>query len=337
MLFIVVLAIVTFVSILLILPIFSRRNTATLNIKDKYVLITGCDSGFGRETALRLDKMGVCVLATCLTEEGEQSLRSVASEKLKTFQMDVTDPQQIEAVFFKVNQLLEGSSGLWGLVNNAGILTVGPVEWLPLDAYKKVADVNLWGLVDVTKTFLPLIKKAKGRIVIVSSIAGVISPQAFSPYCISKYGVEAFADALRREMRPFEVLVSVIEPGATRTPILNDVLLCARLKQLWDNLSEEKQQEYGKGYLENATKGFRDWCKSASKQVSRVIDAIVLPLTSRSPKKCYVIGQDAWQLKFLSHLPEVLQDFVLREFPFRVVVPSGRDLFEKSSTNGSAH
>lgn len=189
----------------------------------------------------------------------------------------------------------------------------------------------------MTKTFLPLIKKAKGRIVIVSSIAGVISPQAFSPYCISKYGVEAFADALRREMRPFEVLVSVIEPGATRTPILNDVLLCARLKQLWDNLSEEKQQEYGKGYLENATKGFRDWCKSASKQVSHVIDAIVLPLTSRSPKKRYVIGQDAWQLKFLSHLPEVLQDFVLREFPFRVVVPSGGDLFEKSSTNGSAH
>lgn len=62
--------------------------------------------------------------------------------------------------------------GLWGLVNNAGILTVGPVEWIPLDAYKKVADVNLWGLIDVTKTFLPLVKKAKGRIVIVSSIAG---------------------------------------------------------------------------------------------------------------------------------------------------------------------
>ena len=69
-------------------------------------------------------------------------------------------------------QALRFIPGLWGLVNNAGILTVGPVEWLPLDAYKKVADVNLWGLVDVTKTFLPLIKKAKGRIVIVSSIAG---------------------------------------------------------------------------------------------------------------------------------------------------------------------
>ena len=72
--------------------------------------------------------------------------------------------------------------------------------------------------------------------------------------------MEAFADALRREMRPFEVLVSVIEPGATRTPILNDVLLCARLKQLWDNISEEKQQEYGKGYLENGEDGVPTGC-----------------------------------------------------------------------------
>ena len=112
MLFTIALAIVTFVSIYLILPIFSRkRNTNTLNIKDKHVLITGCDSGFGREIALQLDKMGAYVLATCLTKEGAQNLRSVASEKLKTFQMDVTDPQQIKQVFCKMNQLLEGSSG----------------------------------------------------------------------------------------------------------------------------------------------------------------------------------------------------------------------------------
>lgn len=85
---------------------------------------------------------------------------------------------------------------------------------------------------------------------------GVVSPQAFSPYCISKYGVEAFADALRREMRPFDVQVSVIEPGATRTPIVNDELLSARLKQFWDNLTEEKQREYGKQYLENGKYGY---------------------------------------------------------------------------------
>ena len=87
----------------------------------------------------------------------------------------------------------------------------------------------------------------------------------------------------------------------------------------------------------SVTNGFRDWCKSASEQVSHVIDGIVSPLTSQSPKKRYVIGQDAWKLKFLSHLPESLQDFVLREFPFKAVVPSDRDMFENSYMNGSAH
>lgn len=88
-----------------------RTSKANLDLNGKYVLITGCDSGFGRETAIRLDKMGVRVLATCLTEEGEQSLSSVTSDKLKTFQMDVTDSKQIEEVFCKVIELLEGKSG----------------------------------------------------------------------------------------------------------------------------------------------------------------------------------------------------------------------------------
>ena len=74
-------------------------------------MITGCDSGFGRETAIRLDEMGVCVFATCLTKEGEQSLRSVTSDRLKTFQVDVTNSQQIEEVFCKVKEVLGGKSG----------------------------------------------------------------------------------------------------------------------------------------------------------------------------------------------------------------------------------
>ena len=78
-----------------------------------------------------------------------------------------------------------------------------------------------------------------------------MSPQAFSPYCISKYGVEAFADSLRREMRPFEVQVSVIEPGATKTPMLSDELSASRLNELWDNLPSDKRREYGEEYLEN--------------------------------------------------------------------------------------
>ena len=87
------------------------KPRAKLNVKGKYVLITGCDSGFGRLTAIALDKMGVCVLATCLTKEGEQSLKSVTSDKLKTFQLDVTNSEQIKDVYDKVKYLVESETG----------------------------------------------------------------------------------------------------------------------------------------------------------------------------------------------------------------------------------
>ena len=86
------------------------KSKSILNINGKYVLMTGCDSGIGRETAIRLDKMGACVLATCFTNEGERSLKSVTSDRLRTYQLDVTSSEQIQEVFYKVKQLI-GKSG----------------------------------------------------------------------------------------------------------------------------------------------------------------------------------------------------------------------------------
>lgn len=86
--------------------------TSTVDIKGKFVLITGCDSGFGRETAIRLDKMGVCVLATCLTKQGEESLKSVTSNKLQTFQLDVTNTKQVEEVYEEVKRKNQHLAGL---------------------------------------------------------------------------------------------------------------------------------------------------------------------------------------------------------------------------------
>jgi len=90
------------------------------------------------------------------------------------------------------------TSGLWGIVNNAGILnSIGPVDWLTADDYRGHCDVNLFGLIDVTMTFLPLLKKTRGRIVNISSNFGLMSNPVFTPYSVSKFGVEAFSDALR--------------------------------------------------------------------------------------------------------------------------------------------
>ena len=99
---------VGFLAVYLVWRLIPRSK---VDIKDKYVLITGCDSGFGRETAIRLDKMGVRVLATCLTKEGEQSLKSVTSDRLKTFQMDVTNSKQIKDVFEGVERRIPDGTG----------------------------------------------------------------------------------------------------------------------------------------------------------------------------------------------------------------------------------
>ena len=89
-------------------------------------------------------------------------------------------------------------SGLWGVVNNAGVPgNFGPPEWHTIDDYKSVAAVNLYGLIDVTMTFLPLVKMARGRVVNTSSAAGRFSAPYLTPYTVSKYGVEAFTDGLR--------------------------------------------------------------------------------------------------------------------------------------------
>jgi len=101
---------VTLIALWLTLKVLAKRKVK--NLHTKYVFITGCDSGFGRDTAIRLDKMGVHVLAACLTKQGAQDLKSITSDKLKTFQMDVTDSQQIKDVFRQVKNLLPSGQGI---------------------------------------------------------------------------------------------------------------------------------------------------------------------------------------------------------------------------------
>ncbi|XP_020613761.1 retinol dehydrogenase 7-like [Orbicella faveolata] len=302
---------VTLIVLWLSLKFFAQRKVQ--NLQTKYVFITGCDSGFGRETAIRLDKMGVHVLAACLTKQGAQDLKSVTSDKLKTFQMDVTDSQQIKDVFRQVKNLLPSGQGVWGLVNNAGIAIAGPIEWTPLEHMKRSADVNLWGMIDVTKTFLPLIKKSQGRVVNMSSLAGRTTLCLFSAYCISKYGVEAFSDALRREMSPWGVLVSVLEPGLFQTSIGDQ--LTDSVTQFWSNLTPEVKEDYEDKRIGGIAmaKGMQlSIEKGSSPDTYKVVDAIVAALTSQRPQTRYVVGLDGKLMVFLSYLPTFIADYVLR-------------------------
>ena len=129
-------------------------------------------------------------------------------------------------------------------MNNAGVTTYGGlIEWDSLEDMKWVCDVNVWGSVSVIKTFLPLLKKSKGRIVNIASMNGRLSLPGIMAYCISKFGVEAMSDSLRLEMKYWGISVSVIEPGAFKTNILANIK--DRLKKKWNSLSQELREEYG--------------------------------------------------------------------------------------------
>ena len=142
------------------------------------------------------------------------------------------------------------TSGLWAIVNNAGIANPGFIEWVTVDEMKRVVDVNLWGTVSVTKAFLPLLKRSKGRVINVASSWGRVVIPSTAAYCISKYGVQAFCDSLRREVKPFRVTVHIIEPGMFRTNITDRAKNIQLLARLWDNLDEETKESYGTEFYE---------------------------------------------------------------------------------------
>ncbi|XP_020611164.1 retinol dehydrogenase 7-like [Orbicella faveolata] len=203
-------------------------------------------------------------------------------------------------------------SGLWGLVNNAGIGFSAPIEWTPLEKSKHIADINMWGMIDVTKTFLPLVKKARGRVVNISSVVGRVSPPNTSSYCVTKYGVQAFSDALRREMAPWGVQVSIIEPGLFKTALANEERQIQVLQEFWDGLSLELKEEYGERKLNQVKQGVSKSCRMASSETSKVVNAIIDALTSQRPQTRYSVDLDGKLFIFISFLPTFIADFFFR-------------------------
>uniref|UniRef100_A0ABM5FP08 Retinol dehydrogenase 7-like isoform X1 n=1 Tax=Pogona vitticeps TaxID=103695 RepID=A0ABM5FP08_9SAUR len=224
-----------------------RERQTVKNLTEKYVFITGCDSGFGNQLARQLDTRGIRVLSACLTQKGADDLKKATSGRLKTTILDVTSTESIAAATEWVKESV-GDKGLWGLVNNAGVGSpLTPNEWLTKEDFENVIRVNLLGLIDVTLHMLPLVRRARGRVVNMASMLGRL---AFfgGGYCPSKYGVEAFSDSLRRELIPFGVQVSIIEPGGFATSIGQNIK--ERLKSIWNQASSDVKEAYGQQCFE---------------------------------------------------------------------------------------
>ena len=174
------------------------------------VLVTGCDTGFGLKLAQHLESLGFTVFAGCLLAdqggEGAEELRSLAKPRLRVLQLDVTSQEQWEQVAAAIREDV-GERGLWGIVSNAGWATFGEVEWVSMATFRRAMDINVLGLIHGIQTMLPLIRKARGRVVTITSGLGVMAVPTRSPYCLTKYAMEGFHDVLRYEMRSFGVQV----------------------------------------------------------------------------------------------------------------------------------
>ncbi|GIJ24079.1 SDR family oxidoreductase [Micromonospora lutea] len=183
------------------------------------VVITGASSGLGREAALHLERIGFQVYAGVrTTADGERLLADSSAGRLHPLRVDVTEPTQIRQAVAEVTGRV-GGVGLWGLVNNAGIAQPGPLECLSGERFQRQLTTNVIGQFETIQGYLPLLRAARGRIVNVTSGLGRVALPYLGAYAAAQFAKEALSDSLRRELRPFGVTVSVVQPGAIRTPI----------------------------------------------------------------------------------------------------------------------
>ena len=252
-------------------------------------MVTGTSTGIGRSCALLLDRLGFHVFAGVREERDGRALIEEASDRLTPVVLDVGDGDSVGAAAGAVMEALPSDAGIRGLVNNAGITVTGPLEFLPPEELRRVLDINVVGQLAVTQAFLPLLRRGRGRIVNMGSFNGRVAAPFIGPYCASKFALEGLNDALRLELAPWDVGVSLIEPGSIDTGIWRKYE--AYTDWLAGILPKEAQGLYGQalGAAREAAK--RRAASGAPPEVGA--GAVARALTSKRPKTRYLVGWDA--------------------------------------------
>lgn len=271
------------------------------------VLVTGASTGIGRATALHLDAAGWRVFAGVRREEDAESLCQAGSERLVPLMLDVTDAAQIAAATERVGAKV-GAAGLDGLVNNAGIAVPGPLETLPIEDFKRQIEVNLTAHVAVTQAMLPAIRSARGRIVFITSIGGLMAFPMFGAYHAAKFGLEAVGDVFRQELRPWGIKVAIVEPGSIATPIWE------RGDEAVDDIGKRARDDHAELYGE-ASAAFREVARKTGERgipPERVAVKIEHALSASRPRARYLVGADArGQALAAKLLPDRLRDWLV--------------------------
>jgi len=264
------------------------------------IVITGASSGIGKATALFLDKLGFRVYAGVRKEADAQALEKEASENLCPIYLDVTDASTIRNA---VNTLeKEAKIGTLGLVNNAGISINAPLEMASSEKIKELFNVNVIGLLELTKALLPFIRESRGRIINISSGHGLLALPDKSVYAASKFAVEAITDSLRVELHPFNIHVSSIVVGKVDTAVL-DKIIADREKTVAATQPEiVKLYSPLLEYFDQEVKGIEG---IPAIEVSKIVHKA---LTDNPPQAQYLIGPGVKKMRNLARLPVRLRD-----------------------------
>ncbi|XP_064594575.1 D-beta-hydroxybutyrate dehydrogenase, mitochondrial-like [Liolophura sinensis] len=308
--------------------LLKKKLMRRVPVEGKSVFITGCDTGIGNSLARRLVSLGFRVFAGCYRPDDEeaQALRASCGDSLHVVPLDVSSDSSVADAVKHVKEYLKDGGCLWGVVNNAGQDVNGEAELCTMDIYKRYMDINMFGTVRVTKAFLPLIRRSKGRILNVTSVKGRVGTPQTAAYTMSKYAGEGFADVLRIEMKQWGVKVILIEPGnfGGTTSILKNMnreRMKRDLEIMWEEATPEVQEDYGRDYHFAVMSGICEAVGTAPNSLAPVIDAMEDGLVNEAPKSRYLIGGsnqilDAYKTIVLLGviLPDVVTDFLIERF-----------------------
>jgi len=271
--------------------------------KTRSVLVTGASTGIGYDIARLLAARDWRVFAGVRQEADGSRVQALAPKLIVPVRLDVTDATSITAA----RDLIEAAVGqgrLDGLVNNAGIVVAGPVETVPLDEWRRQFETNVFGAIGVTQAFLPLLRRSQGRVIMISSISGRLSYPLLGPYAASKYALEAVTDALRLELIPDGISVTLIEPGPIKTPIWE------KSRAASQRLAQGESSDLAVRYkpLREKLRAAIERSAAAGIDPAAVSAAVERALTARRPRIRQVIGRNARLGLLLKHLPDRWSD-----------------------------
>jgi NAD(P)-dependent dehydrogenase (short-subunit alcohol dehydrogenase family) len=285
--------------------------------RPRAVVVTGASSGIGRATAMKLARSGFRVFAGVRKEEDAEALEEAApADLLEPLFIDVTDEHLVASAASMVEEAV-GGEGIAGLVNNAGIGEAWPLEYVPLEEFRRQFEVNVFGHLAVTQAFLPLIRAATGRIVNVGSVGGRITMPFGGTLSAPRRALVAVNDALRMELHAWGIHVVLIEGGSISTRAVDK--LEAAAEATIEKLPAAGRARYADAYSTAVARAVARTRAGSPPEV--VAEAVLRALTEPTPKTRYPVGVDARELLALS---EVLPDRFLDRLRFRAFGLQGK-------------